>query len=253
MPMLLLLVMLVHRNLREGVSSWSTEVGYTLLIDKYARHGVFAHTIQTWYSWHDFNDTTTTVTMMTSKNDIFLTIMFLFFWLFLLDRQIGKDSWSRRSLRKPLSKGVSASVAVDPPPRRSARWHVRMIPNLATYTALMKAYAKVGISFQLHCVTRNSWGIDSMLKHVGVFCLHFTPLSYPPSFSSRCEAQQLKQAEAVLDRLKTEGFTAAKRNTDCDTIHGNSTVTLTWQWADIIVSWNYLLRADIFLWVFKHP
>lgn len=66
-----------------------------------------------------------------------------------------------------------------------------------------------------------------MLKHVGVFCLHFTPLSYPPSFSSRCEAQQLKQAEAVLDRLKTEGFTAAKRNTDCDTIHGNSTVTLT--------------------------
>lgn len=46
MPMLLMLVMLVHRNVREGVSSWSTEVGYTLLIDKYARHGVFAHTIQ---------------------------------------------------------------------------------------------------------------------------------------------------------------------------------------------------------------
>lgn len=63
------------------------------------------YSIQTWYSWHDFNDTTTTVTMMTSKNDIFLTIMFLFFWLCCWIGRLGKTVEAEEAFESLCQKG----------------------------------------------------------------------------------------------------------------------------------------------------
>ena len=100
--------------------------------------------------------------MMKSNKKSFSEDVFVSFLILLIGR-LGKSVEAEETFKSLCQKGSRPRlIHLDEENVRfyvvafsEARW-LRMIPNLATYTALMKAYAKVGITFQLPCLTRNS-------------------------------------------------------------------------------------------------